>query len=298
MSEQNDQHKEANTFSKKWTRALQAFTKPMLKPILAMSNHAAKNPKSYMISIIILSFALMALGLATNFKEETSDDIWSPVGSKAVQHYNWVEDDSNFPQGPRSAVIIVHRDGKNLFEEGEGTDSSLALESTRRMFEALDHFRGTDRYDELCSYSTYINPITNETTCQIVGASTFWNESTAAFEVSVTSDEEALAAMSAEFYPSGSKVDFDQIVGFNRFDENGVLNFGKTFVVVVMLPPDDEDTGNGAFTEKFEEDALDRMLELQDKWNSDSGHDFKVEIFAERSFEDEFSRAITKGEST
>jgi len=269
----------------------------MLKPILATSNHAAKNPKSYVISIIILSFALMGLGIATNFNEETSDDIWSPVGSKTVQNYNWVEDDSNFPKGPRSAVIIVHRDGKNLFGDGEGTDTSLALESTRRMFEALDHFRGTDRYDELCNYSTYISPISNETSCQIVGATTFWNESRVAFEASVASNEEALAVMSSELYPSGSKVDFNQIIGYNNFDQNGVLNYGKSFVVVVMLPPDDEDTGNGAFTKDFEEDVLDRMLELQDKWDSDSSHDFKVEIIAERSFEDEFSRAITKGES-
>ena len=292
MSEQN----EKKTFSQKWTRALQAFTKPMLKPILAMSNHAAKNPKAYVISIIILSFALMVLGLATNFNEETSDDIWSPVGSNAVKHYNWVEDDSGFPSGPRSAVIIVHRDGKNLFGEGEG-DTSLALESTRRMFEALDHFRGTDRYDELCGYSPYISPITNETTCQIVGASTFWNESSAVFEASVASDEAALAAMSAEFYPSGSKVDYDQIIGFNKFDDNNVLNFGKTFVIIVQLPPDDDDSGNGAFSEAFEEDLLDRMLELQDKWNSDGGNGFKVEILAERSFEDEFLRSITKGGS-
>lgn len=296
MSEQND-HQEAKTFSQKWTRGLQKFTKPMLRPILGMSSHAAKNPKSYVISIIVMSCALMALGLFTNFTEETSDDIWSPAGSKTVEHYDWVENDSNFPKSQRSVVIIVHRDGNNLFGEDEG-DNSLALESTKRMFEALDQLRATDRYDELCAYSTYISPITNETTCQIVGASTFWNESTAAFEASVTSDEEALAAMSAEFYPSGSKVDFDQIIGYNKFDDNGMLNFGKTFVVVVLLPPDDEDDSSGAFSKDFEEDALDRILALQDKWNADSGNGFKLEVIADRSFEDEFTRALTKGEST
>ena len=180
MSEQGHNHQQSSfeTFSQKWTRTLKAFTKPMLKPILVTSNHAAKNPKSYIISIIILSFGLMVLGLATNFEQNVSDDIWSPEGSKSVDHYHWIEDDSNFPKSTRSAVIIVHRDGKNIF----GHDKSLALEGSKRMFEALDHFRATPRYDELCTHSDYINPSTNEQTCQIVGISTFWNESTSIFE--------------------------------------------------------------------------------------------------------------------
>ena len=278
------------TFSQKWTRALQSFTKPMLKPILAMSNHAARNPKSYIVSIIILSFALMAIGLVTNFEEDTSDDIWSPKGSKPVIHNDWIENDSNFPKDARNAIIIVHRDGQNIF----GDDNSLALESTQRMFEALDHFRATPRYDELCSYSDYINPSTNEKTCQIVGATTFWNESTTIFESQAVSNESVLTAMSAEYYPAGGKVDHNQIIGYNKFDDNGILNYGKTFVIVLFLPP--EEDGSGSFSEDFEEDAIDRMLELQDKWKAETGNDFKVEILAERSFEDEFSRAVTKGQ--
>lgn len=88
MSEQNTQKKtkETMTFSQRWTRALQAFTKPMLKPILGASDHAARYPKTYIISIVVLSIGLMVLGLATNFTQETSDDIWSPKGSKPVEH--------------------------------------------------------------------------------------------------------------------------------------------------------------------------------------------------------------------
>ena len=277
------------TFSQKWTRALQAFTKPILKPFLVLSNHAATHPKTYVGSVILFSIAIMFIGLATNFSQNTDDDIWTPQGSKPVEHGDWVDDESNFPKDPRSSVFIVHRDGKNLFDE----DGSMALESTQRMFQALDYFRDTPRYDELCQFSTYIHPSTNETACQIVGISTFWNDSTAIFEQEATSHEAVLTAMSAEYYPFGGLVDRDQVIGFNKFGANGILNSGQSYVVVIFLPADED--GSKAFSEDFEEDALDRMLELQDIWAAEAGNDFKLEIIAERSFEDEFERAVTNG---
>lgn len=283
----------AATFSQKWTRTLQAFSKPLLTPILALSDHAAKYPKSWIVSIIVFSLGIMFLGIATNFSEETSDDIWTPQGSKPVEHGDWISDHSNFPKDSRTAIIIIHRDGKNLF--GDDDNNTLALESTRRMFEALDEFRETPRYDELCTFADYIHPVTGETTCQIVGASTFWDDSTATFEGQAVSDEAVLAAMSAEYYPNGGKVDRDQIIGFNEFDANGVLTSGKSYVQMVSLPPDEDNPGS--FSEDFEDVAIDRILALQDKWAAESGNDFKVELLAERSFEDEFARAVTKGKN-
>lgn len=279
-----------STLSQKWTRTLQAFTKQLLKPFLALSYHAATHPKTYIVSTIIFSIGIMVIGLNTNFNQETDDDIWTPQGSKPVEHGNWIEDDSNFPKEARNAVIIVHRNGKNLFGED---GNSLALESTQRVFEALDHFRETPRYDELCEFTDYIHPVTKANTCQIVGISTFWNDSTSTFEADAVSNEGVLASMSAEFFPSGGVVDRDQLIGFNAFDDDGILNYGQSYVTVLFLPPDEE--GSEAFSEDFESDAVDRMLDLQDKWNAESGNDFKVEIIVERSFEDEFSRAVTKG---
>ena len=88
----------------------------------------------------------------------------------------------------------------------------------------------------------------------------------------------------------------------NKFDSSGILNSGQTYVSVVLLPTDGEDVeddneaGKGAFTEDFEDLALDRMLALQAKWDADGGNpnNFRVEIISERSFEDEFTRSVTE----
>ena len=289
MSEPNPQQ---DTFSRKWTRTLQAFTKTILKPFLALSHHAATHPKTYIVSTIVFSIGIMVIGMATNFKMATDDDIWTPQGSRPIEHGEWIDDSSGFPVESRTAVLVIHRDGKSLFGDNGGDE--LALESTRRLFESLDHFRATPRYDELCAYSNYTHPYTNEKTCQIVGAPTYWNDSAAILEAEVTSNQEALAAMSAKFYPFGGIVDHDQIIGYNKFDQAGILNDGQTYVTVVFLPPDKEDVdGSEAFSFDFEKDAVDRMLELQDKW-VDEGSNFKIEIIVDRSFEDEFMRALTK----
>lgn len=65
-------------------------------------------------------------------------------------------------------------------------------------------------------------------------------------------------------------------------------------MTVIFLPADKEDDENSeAFSFDFEKDAIDRILELQDEWKAEDGNDFRIEIIAERSFEDEFARAVT-----
>ena len=200
---------EKASFSRRWTKCLKSFSDPLLRPFLALSHHAATHPKTYVASISVLSVALMAIGLFTNFTQETSDDIWTPKGSRPIEHGKWLDDESGFPVESRSAVLIVHRDGKNLF--GDDDSLSLARESVERVFESLEHFRQTPRYDELCQFSEYTHPSTNQTTCQIVGVSTFFNDSAEVFEADTSSDSEILATLSAEYYPSGGLVDRNQM---------------------------------------------------------------------------------------
>lgn len=204
MAEENE-----TSFSRRWTKFLKSFSDPLLRPFLALSHHAATHPKTYIASVSILSIGLMAIGMATNFTQETSDDIWTPKGSRPIEHGKWLDDESGFPMDSRSAVLIVHRDGKNLF--GDDASLSLAHESVERVFESLEHFRQTPRYDELCQFSGYQHPSTNETTCQIVGASTFFNDSASIFEAGSSLDSDILTTLSAEYYPSGGLVDRNQM---------------------------------------------------------------------------------------
>lgn len=281
------------TFSQRWTRALESFTKPILQPFLVMSHYSAMNPKIVVTSTIVLSLGIMALGVMTNFTAETDDDIWTPQGSKPVEHGAWISDESGFPVDPRTAVLVLHRDGKSLF--GDDGSNALALESTQRLFESLDHFRNTPNYTDLCTFTDYVHPATQENTCQVVSASSFWNDSAAVFEAETFTNEDALAAMSPEYYPFGGVVDHDQIIGYNKFDDAGILNDGLTYVTVIFLPPDKADLeGSEAFSYDFEKDAVDRMLDLQDQWALQEGNDFKIEIMVGRSFEDEFGRSLTK----
>lgn len=273
---------------------MQSFTKPMLLPFLFLSDNAARYPKLHIVSIIVFSIGILMTGVFTNFKEAADDGIWTPKSSRTLEHGRWINGESDFPSSPRGEMIIVHRDGKNLFGNDED-DTSLALQSIQKLFEALDQFRETPRYQELCQFSDYIDFYTNEKNCEIVGASGFWKDSTETFEAEATSNEAVLAAMSKDVYPYGGDVSLDQIIGFNRLDDAGILEYGKSFVTMIQLPPQDDGVDNGVFSEEFELDALNRMLELQDLWDADGSHDYKVEIYMERSFEDEFTRAITAG---
>lgn len=296
----NKSTSEANTCSRRWTHSLQACTKPILRPFLALSHHAATHPKLYIVGTVVISLLLMIVGLVTNFNQATDDSIWTPQGSRPLEHGNWVDDDSGFPVPDSSSVIIVHRDGKPLF----GENGELALESARRMMNSLEYFRSTPRFDELCLMTGYIHPSQSDntsavSTCQVVGASSFWNDSKTAFDELATSNEAVLETMSAPYYPYGSLVDHNQIIGYNKFDNaTGLLMYGQSYVTVVLYPPDKEDSDDhpNSFSNDFEKDVLDRMLDLQDQWMTDNTNTngFRIEIISGRSFNDEFGRALTR----
>ena len=262
-----------------------------------MSHFSAAHPKLVIVGTIIFSVGILLIGMATNFEAVTDNDVWTPQNSKSALHGTWIEEESNFPKALRTSVLVLHRDGKGLFGEDE-TDTSLALESVKRLFESVDEFRNTPRYDELCEMSEFVHPSASNDanwthTCQIVSATGFWNDSTTVFESQAVSNEAALKTMSASLYPYGGVVDHNQIIGYNKFTDK-VLSYGKSYVTVIFLPVDKEDDETSeAFTADFEKEAIDRILDLQDKWEA-QGTDFRVEIITDRSFEDEFGRAITK----
>lgn len=282
------------TYSEQWTKMVDKIMKPVLNVLLKVTHHAAANPKTYVVSIILVSVALMGIGLATNFHMSADEAIYTASGTLSLKHGNWIDsDESGFPKDPRYAMIIVHRDGKSIFGDQQ---NDLALEGVQRVFEALDTVRSTPGYDKVCSERDYTHPVTNETTCDIIGITEFWNDDTALFEESIETNKDVVLTMSAKIFPSGRAVDFSQIIGYDQCDNGaidctigGILTYGESFVTVIGLPGRTEMEDEA---EDFEGDAIDNLKDLRKAWAGDKENNFQLEFLFYRSFEDEFMRAM------
>jgi hypothetical protein len=91
--------------------------------------------------------------------------------------------------------------------------------------------------------------------------------------------------LSRFFYPDGRPVDHEAILGNPEFGDDNLLSNTQLYVTYLDLP----------FTDKgadVEEIAVDRILSLQEAWDAEDGNKFHLELFAARSFSDEFERAI------
>jgi hypothetical protein len=242
---------------------------------LDVTRRAATHPKKYIVSIISFSILVLVVGLLTNFQTEAEDDaVWTPKNSRPLTHRDWLDDSSGFPEDPRNFFLLVHTNGGNVLGHA-GVD---------RVFTALDTVRETDGYSNLCSNADD----DGQSACSITAVTTFWNQTRAVFEKDVNDDDDeaAIAAISADYYPDGTKVDVDWILGNSQEDENGILTFAQLYIVRIDLP----DVGSEA--EDFETVALDNALDLKDAWEAEADNAFRLEVVAERSFEDEFARAI------
>jgi hypothetical protein len=264
-------------FSQKWTSAINWIRAPILKGIHKITHVSAVNPKSTIIGVVLFAIGIIVLGLLTNFSVDVDEDVlWTPRGSNPVKHMKWIDDDSGFPSDSRSFVMVFHQDG--------ATDI-LGQDQVSRIFSALDAVRTLPDYTKVCSASPGGD-------CSISGVTKFWNNTAGIFQSTVSSDEEAIAAMSVLKYPDdGTPVSDNDIFGNAVRDAAGLLQSAQMYTVMIEFPEDDEDS-NKSPAEDFEDDALDAILDLGKQWEAESGNAFRVEVIADRSFPDEFARAI------
>jgi hypothetical protein len=222
-----------------------------------------------MVSIALFSIGIFATGLATNFHIETSEDIWAPRNSKAYQHKEWIEFQSGFPKEPRYFKMLFHANGNNV----------LSLNNIKRVFQAIDSIQSLPRYEPVCSESSLASD-DGQQTCQIDGVTAFWNESLMVFESMISSDEEAIAAISATQYPNGKPVLEDDIFGGWKRNEDGILTEVLSYFVLIWLP----DTNGG---KNLEADGLDTILNLKKKWENEDSNSVHIEVMSFCSTEDE-----------
>ena len=164
-------------------------------------------------------------------------------------------------------MMFFHNDGKNVL--GDATNVG-------HIFTAVDAVRGLPDYDKVCADSLYVDPETNQTDCRVWGVTKFWNNTVDLFQ----EDSDALITMSAPSFPDGSRVPEEDIYGYPDRNDDGNLTYVQSYLVVIELPDTDA-------AHDFEKPAIDVVLELDDKFHADSSIEFRVEIAAYRSFEDE-----------
>lgn len=280
------------SFAELWARCvLNRIKAPIVRILVKVTRHAVAFPKSYIVSIITLSICLLILGLGTNFTAELDEDnAWTPKGSRALSHGDWIDDESGFPEESRYILLQVHAKGQNILEEG------VARDGVRRVFDAVEAVRTVPNYADLCA--KHENPVmdqeTGQWTCPINGPMTFWNESRTIFDAEISSDEETITALSQLVYPNGQAVDRGLIMGYALPEVNSTdpdsyqLDSALSYVVVIELTPIDDEA------EDVEKEAIDVIKKMRDEWASNTTNIFRLEIAAYRSFNDEFSRAIVK----
>jgi hypothetical protein len=248
-----------------------------LTGIHKITHVSAVNPKSTIIGVVIFAIGILVLGLFTNFSVDVDEDVlWTPRGSNPVKHMNWINDESGFPSDSRNLVMVFHQDGET---------GILGKNQVSLIFSALEAVRSLPDYKKVCSASP-------DGDCSISGVTKFWNDTADIFQSTVTSDEEAIAAMSGLTYPDdNTPVSDNDIFGNAVRDATGLLQSAQSYTVTIEFPEDDEDADDSP-AEDFESDALEAILDLDKQFEAESGNAFRVEVIAVRSFPDEFERAI------
>jgi len=267
-------------FSAAWTDFLVTFRKPVSKVVCWMSDSAARHPKMTVAVGVVLAFGLAILGVLTNFYLEVDGDaLWTPTPSRVLSHGNWMSQSGGFPTPPRFSLFTVHADGANVLADPR--------EGIRRVFAALEAVSGTAGYDDVCRDATVLMlDEDGRTTCSISSVTQYFGYSLAAFDAAVAGRSDLLSLVSRANYPDGTPVETRSIFGNARFDPaTNLLTSADAFVLSVAFPEND-----AAFD--LEDAMLENVLALQERWVNEAGNMYRLEAIAERSFDDEFGRAI------
>ena len=239
---------------------------PLVRCMHRLTSVAIRRPWMTVWACIALSLLLFAGGLFTNFNVDTNEDtLYTPKGSRPLEHSDWIKQESKLAPLPRPFRILVHKNADNV----------LGVTGMKQAFEALDTLRKTDGYADLCP----------DDKCAISGVTRFWGNNYQDFVAQgYTTDEQIQQVVSEKNYPDGSPVDVPSIFGNAKYDNQGeILTSAESAFLYVGLPESEE-------AEDFEADAIENVKELREELRKGNG--FQVEYFTERSFSDEFERAI------
>jgi Sterol-sensing domain of SREBP cleavage-activation/Patched family len=264
-----------------WTKFTNWFRSMITGFTVALAVNAARNPKTNILVVTLLSFGLLATGFFTNFNVNTDEQvIYAPFKSRSKMHHEWIKNDSNFPGNSRVFTLAIHANGDNI----------LGSDYLRKVFQALDIVRAVPGYEEVCAAGDHIN-FDGIQTCKIVSVTRFFKDDMDAFEKAYAEggDEGVTKIISADTYENLTPVDTGFILGNNvKDEETGLISFVQSYNVFFFLANADE-----GGVDALEGLCLDRMAALRVEWAND-GSPLELEYFSMRSYSDEFARAIQK----
>lgn len=248
-----------------WTKGVRFLHRLVLQSTHFLSHGAATHPKTTIVLIVLASVALFGIGLVTNFAFETNNEaLWTPRNSDVEIHRDWIYYESGYPEEPRTFALFFHR---------QGIEMAPSIMDVRTVFDALDTLRSVPGYHSICGTEN----------CETNGLTRYWDNNASFFEERVQTHEDLLREMDNTF-SDGTPVVDDMIAGFPLRDTNGTLFSMQSIFVRVQLPQGDD-------VAEFETDALTVMLELREEYRKDTGS-LTMEVMADRSFADEFERAV------
>lgn len=298
---QSQPNREDYAWSAQWTAVVNRMRAPILRGIQVMTRASAQNPYRTIALIVILSVGTFVTGLFTNFSVDVDENVlWTPMGSHPIRHMQWIEDPATgYPASPRFVNLIFHAHG--------ATDRVLSRASVAQIFEAVDAIRfSMPEYAKVCALDSQ----NKNSECPIYGVTKFWNQSSSLFQSRVASDADAIAQMSVQFFPDdGTPLSEHDIWGNPvRQQQQAYSNSTSSFLELLMtaqnyritiILPNPYTEKDLAIVQDFETKVIDLVLDWQETWNYDKGfpnnsssRPLNIEVFAERSFADEFERAI------
>ena len=271
---------------RRWVDLMDELRNCITRAVLCITNHAARNPYSYVIGISLLSFGLLGTGFATNFDMTVvADESYTGKNSIIREQKEWVDHISGFPSPPLSIRMMIHAQGASV----------LTQEGVRHAFQVVQDVHTTPEYDAVCSdelsqkhynkrHRAYVGGYSS--TCNIRGVTMLWNNSQTVMEGEVLSDADVQLAVAAKKFPDGSDMDSREIMS-RPTHRNGVIVGAESLLMEFMIPSDHTKSAD------LETAVLERLLQLREDW-SDHSSQFDLEIFTYSSLEKETTRAVMK----
>ena len=224
----------------------------------------------------LLALSLAGIGLQTNFDFNTdTETLWTPSSSLAMQHFDWIRDESGFSPPARLLALLFHSSGDNIL-------TSAAIE---RAFTALDVVRYHPDYDTACAQSDFIFQGVPE--CPVVGPTRMWSNDVSQFRSEVRTEADVRTTVARTYFPDNLPVPHDTIYGDLQRNRT-YASFAQAFTVVVALPEAYE------HIKSVELEMVDALLELQKEWQEEEGNPIMLEVVAHGSIPAELIRAVNE----